>query len=385
MVLYELIDYATLKMIWWFLLGVLLIGFAVMDGFDMGVGALLPFIAESDIERRVVINTIGPTWEGNQVWFILGGGAIFAAWPPLYAISFSGFYLAMFVVLAAMILRPVAFKYRSKRPDPSWRNAWDWALFTGSFVPALVFGVAVGNVLQGVPFRLDLDLRMTYEGSFFGLFSPFALLCGLLSVAMLVMHGAVWLTMRATGDIALRARRFGSLAAAFGIVLFALGGYLVFTGYVEGFRITSDVDPGMQANPLAKQAIVEGGAWLRNYSVHPILWLAPALGFIGMIGTLILLQTRLEILIFPFSKSAIFGIISTVGVSMFPFILPSSVQPEASLTVWDASSTHQTLFHMLVATVILLPCVLVYTAWVYKILWGKVDEETIERDNHTAY
>ncbi len=385
MVLYELIDYATLKMIWWLLLGVLLIGFAVMDGFDMGVGVLLPFIAESDIERRVVINTIGPTWEGNQVWFILGGGAIFAAWPPLYAVSFSGFYLAMFVVLAAMILRPVAFKYRSKRPDPSWRNAWDWALFTGSFVPALVFGVAVGNVLQGVPFRLDLDLRMTYEGSFFGLFSPFSLLCGLLSVAMLVTHGAVWLTMRATGDIARRARRFGTISAGLGLLLFALGGYLVSSGYVEGFRITSEVDPNMQANPLAKQAIVEGGAWMRNYGIHPLLWLAPAFGFIGLAGTLVLLQTRLEKLIFVFSQSAVFGIISTVGVSMFPFILPSSVQPEASLTVWDASSSHQTLFHMLVATVLLLPCVLAYTAWVYKVLWGKVDEETIERDNHTAY
>ena len=385
MVLYELIDYSVLKMIWWLLLGVLLIGFAVTDGFDMGVGTLLPFIAETDIERRVVINTIGPTWEGNQVWFILGGGAIFAAWPPLYAISFSGFYFAMFVVLAAMILRPVAFKYRSKRPDPSWRSAWDWALFTGSFVPALVFGVAVGNVMLGVPFTLDNDLRMTYEGSFFGLFSPFSLLCGLLSVTMLVMHGSVWLVMRAKGDVARRARRSGTVASSLGIVLFALGGYLVASGYVEGFRITSEVDPNMAANPLAKQVITEGGAWMYNYTAHPVLWLAPALGGLGLIGTLVLLQTRTEMLVFAFSKTAIFGIISTVGVSMFPFILPSSVQPDASLTVWDASSTHRTLFNMLVATAIFLPIVLVYTAWVYKVLWGKVDEESIERDNHTAY
>ncbi|CTQ54047.1 Cytochrome d ubiquinol oxidase subunit 2 [Roseibium album] len=385
MILHEFIDYSTLKVIWWVLLGVLLIGFAVMDGFDMGVGALLPFVAETDIERRVVINTIGPTWEGNQVWFILAGGAIFAAWPPLYAISFSGFYLAMFVVLAAMILRPVAFKYRSKRPDPSWRTAWDWALFTGSFVPALVFGVAVGNVLLGVPFSLDNDLRMTYEGSFFGLFSPFSLLCGLLSVAMLVMHGAVWLVMRASGDIAKRARLFGTVAAISGIILFALGGYLVYSGYVEGFRITSDVDPNMQANPLAKQAVIEAGAWMNNYTAYPYLWAIPGLGFVGLIGTLLLLQTRLEMLIFPFSKTAVSGIIATVGISMFPFILPSSVQPEASLTVWDASSTHRTLFNMLVATAIFLPLILVYTAWVYKVLWGKVDEETIERDNHTAY
>ncbi|WP_415717147.1 cytochrome d ubiquinol oxidase subunit II [Roseibium sp.] len=385
MVLYELIDYSTLKVIWWVLLGVLLIGFAVTDGFDMGVGTLLPFVADTDIERRVVINTIGPTWEGNQVWFILGGGAIFAAWPPLYAISFSGFYLAMFVVLAALILRPVSFKYRSKKPDPSWRTAWDWALFVGSFVPALVFGVAVGNVLLGVPFTLDNDLRMTYEGNFFGLFSPFSLLCGLLSVSMLVMHGAVWLVMRASDDIAQKARLFGTIASIAAIILFALGGYLVSTGFVEGYRITSEVDPNMQANPLAKQAVMEAGAWMNNYTAMPWLWIVPWLGFLGLFGTLILLQTKMEMLIFVFSKWAVTGIIATVGISMFPFMLPSSVQPEASLTVWDASSTHRTLFNMLVATVIFLPIILAYTAWVYKVLWGKVDEETIERDNHTAY
>ena len=245
MILYEFIDYSVLKLIWWGLLGVLLIAFAVTDGFDMGVGTLLPFVAETDVERRVAINTIGATWEGNQVWFILGGGAIFAAWPQLYAISFSGFYLAMFIVLAAMILRPVAFKYRSKRPDPAWRSAWDWALFTGSFVPALVFGVAVGNVLLGVPFSLDNDLRMTYEGSFFGLFSPFSLLCGLLSVAMLVMHGGAWLGMRAGGIVAVKGRRYGSFAAVAVLLLFALGGWLVASGSVEGYRITSPVAPNM--------------------------------------------------------------------------------------------------------------------------------------------
>ena len=172
------LDYPTLRIIWWGLMGVLLIGFALTDGFDLGVGALLPFVAKTDAERRMTINTIAPTWEGNQVWFILGGGAIFAAWPFVYAVSFSGFYLAMFAVLASLILRPVGFKYSSKRPGQTWRSTWDWALFVGGFVPALVFGVAVGNVLPGLPFRLDTDLRATYEGTFFGLFTPFTLLCG---------------------------------------------------------------------------------------------------------------------------------------------------------------------------------------------------------------
>ena len=153
-------------------------------------------MCSSDLERRMVINTIGATWEGNQVWFILGGGAIFAAWPFVYAVSFSGFYLAMFLVLCALILRPVGFKYRSKRPDAAWRSRWDWALFVGGFVPALVFGVAVGNVLVGAPFRLDSDLRSFYDGTLLGLFSPFTLLTGLLSVAMLALHGAGWLSLK---------------------------------------------------------------------------------------------------------------------------------------------------------------------------------------------
>src|SRR5579863_5185627 len=165
-------SYEILRLIWWALLGVLLIGFAIMDGFDLGAAILLPFVGRTDAERRVAINTVGPVWEGNQVWLILGGGAIFAAWPPLYAVAFSGFYLAMFLVLCALILRPAGFKYRSKVSNPAWRRVWDWALFVGGLVPALIFGVAFGNVLRGVPFRFDDTLRMTYEGTLFGLLNP---------------------------------------------------------------------------------------------------------------------------------------------------------------------------------------------------------------------
>ena len=384
MVLYELIDYSVLKLIWWGLLGILLIGFAATDGFDMGVGTLLPVVGRTDIERRVAINSIAPTWEGNQVWLVLGGGAIFAAWPALYAVSFSGFYLAMFVALAALILRPVAFKYRSKSPAPAWRSRWDWALFTGSAVPALVFGVAVGNALQGVPFSFDNDLRMTYSGSFFGLFSPFALLCGLLSVAMLVMHGGAWLGLKADGVVAKRGRFYGTVAALAVIALFALGGLAVSSGFVEGYRITSAIDPQMQANPLAKVVERAPGAWMENYSLYPWMILAPVLGFAGAVGALIGLNTRFEALTFISSKLAVFGIISTVGVSMFPFILPSSLQPQAGLTVWDSPSSHATLFNMLVATIIFLPLILMYTAYVYRVLWGKVSEESVAND-HASY
>ncbi|ARO26326.1 cytochrome d ubiquinol oxidase subunit 2 (plasmid) [Rhizobium sp. TAL182] len=384
MILHELLDYETLRIIWWLLLGVLLIAFATTGGFDLGVGTLLPFVARTDTERRVAINTIGATWEGNQVWLILGGGAIFAAWPPLYAVSFSGFYLAMFAILFALILRPVGFKYRSKRESAAWRNGWDWALFVGGFVPALIFGVAVGNVLLGVPFRFADDMRIFYEGSFFALLNPYALLCGLLSVAMLTMHGAAWLVLKASGPVAERARRYGSIAALAAIVLFALGGLFLWTG-VGGYRVTSDISPIGPSNPLLKMVVLEHGAWLANYTAHSWMIVAPVLGFVGAALAFIAMRARREVMTLLFSKLAIFGIISTVGLSMFPFILPSSLDPRSSLTVWDASSSHMTLFIMLVVSAIFLPIIFAYTAWVYKVLWGKVDEKSVTDKNSHAY
>ena len=384
MILHQLIDYDTLRVIWWLLIGVLLIGFAITDGFDLGTGTLLPFVAKTDMERRIVINTIGPIWEGNQVWLIVAGGAIFAAWPPLYAVSFSGFYLAMFIILASLILRPVGFKYRSKRDSDTWRAAWDCALFIGGFVPTLIFGVAMGNVLQGVPFRFNSDLRIFYEGSFFELLNPFALLCGLLSVAMLVMHGGAWLVLKTSGPVADRARNFGSLAALVTIALFAVAGLWVWAGF-GGYRITSVVDPMGASNPLMKTVVEESDAWFANYGSYPVLLLAPIFGFIGAAGALLGLGARREIATILSSALSIFGIISTVGVSMFPFILPSSLDPRSSLTVWDSSSSHLTLFIMLVVTAIFIPLIVVYTSWVYRVLWGKVDEAAINDESGHAY
>ncbi len=370
------LDYEILRLIWWALLGVLLIGFALTDGFDLGTAALLPFVGRTDEERRMVINTVGPTWEGNQVWFILGGGAIFAAWPFVYAVSFSGFYLAMFLVLSALILRPVGFKYRSKRPDAAWRSRWDWALFVGGFVPALVFGVAVGNVLLGAPFRLDSDLRSFYEGTLLGLFTPFTLVAGLLSVSMLVLHGAGWLSLKAEGKVVERAQRFGTVAAILAILLFAVGG--VFVAYGDmGYRLVGVVDPGGPSNPHLVQTVKAPGAWLSNYGAHPWMLLAPVLGFLGPVLALIGIRGRKAALVFAGSSLATVGIIATVGLSMFPFILPSAIDPASSLTAWNASSSHLTLFIMLVCTLVFLPIVLAYTAWVYKVMFGRVSGEEL--------
>lgn len=377
-------DYEILRLIWWALLGVLLIGFALTDGFDLGVAALLPFVARNDPERRMVINAIGPTWEGNQVWFILGGGAIFAAWPFVYAVSFSGFYLAMFLVLAALILRPVGFKYRSKRPDPAWRARWDWALFVGGFVPALVFGVTVGNVLLGAPFRLDGDLRSFYEGSLLGLFTPFALLCGLLSVTMLVLHGAAWLTIKVEhGPVHDRARTFGTVAAIASIMLFAIGFVFVRWGGI-GYRIVGTVDPAGPSNPLRTTVEQVGGAWLDNFAAHPWMMVLPVLGFVGAGLALLGIRSGREALAFSGSSVSTVGIVATVGCSMFPFILPSSIDAHSSLLVWNASSTHKTLGLMLFVTAVLLPIVLAYTAWAYKVMFGRVTAEDV-RNNPDFY
>ena len=249
MILHELISYDVLRLIWWLLLGVLLVGFAVTDGFDLGAMGLLRATAKTDVERRTAINSVGPVWEGNQVWLILGGGAIFAAWPQLYAVSFSGFYLAMFAVLVPLILRPVAFKFRSKHEDAAWRNRWDWVLCITGLVPALLFGVAVGNVILGVPFRLGDDMRIYYDGSFFGLLTPFALLCGLVSLSMLLMHGAAWLMFKTDGEVASRAARYGTWFAVLTTVLFAAAGLWLATG-INGYVITSEINPCRSLQPL---------------------------------------------------------------------------------------------------------------------------------------
>lgn len=387
MILYEMISYDVLRVIWWVLLGVLLIGFALTDGFDMGVGALLPFVGKTDTERRIAINTVGPVWEGNQVWFILGGGAIFAAWPPLYAVSFSGFYLAMFVVLAALIVRPVAFKYRSKRDSAAWRNGWDWALFAGGAVPALIFGVAVGNVMQGVPFHLTPDLMSLYEGSYYakflGLLNPFSLLAGIVSLAMLLTHGAAWLSLKAEGAVAVRVRRIGSVTGLVTMAGYALAGLWLAIG-IDGYAIVGTVATDGPSNPLYSE-VTRTDSWLTAYADRPWIAIAPILAFIGMALAVKGLRDGREVSTLLWSKLGIFGAISSVGLTMFPFILPSSLDPRSSLTVWDSSSSHQTLFVMLVVTVIFMPLILAYTAWVYKVLWGKVTEADVSEQSETAY
>lgn len=378
------LDYETLKLVWWLFIGVLLIGFAVTDGFDMGVAAWLPFLGKNDDERRVIINSIGATWEGNQTWLITAGGAIFAAWPFVYAAAFSGLYIALLLVLFALFFRPVGFDYRSKLADPRWRNTWDWALFVGGAVPALIFGVAFGNLLLGVPFHYDETLRSFYTGSFWALLNPFALLCGVVSLSMLMMHGAIYLQLRTDGNVQRRARKAALLAGLVCAAAFALAGVWLATG-IDGYRILTMPDANSAFSPLAKTVEKSAGAWLANYRLHHWMMAAPLAGFAGIALALWQARAGRQSMAFLCSSIALAGIILTAGFSMFPFVMPSSTDPNSSLTLWDAVSSQKTLGIMLCVTVVFLPLIMLYTAWVYRVLRGRITIQSIQDNTHTAY
>jgi cytochrome d ubiquinol oxidase subunit II len=377
-------DYATLKVIWWVLIGTLMIGFALTDGFDMGACILLPFIGKNDEERRIIVNTVGATWEGNQVWFVTAGGAMFAAWPLVYAASFSGFYFAMLLVLFSLFFRPVGFDYRGKRDNPRWRTAWDWGLFIGGFVPPLVIGIAFGNLLQGVPFSFDTDLRVTYHGSFFGLLNPFALLCGLVSMSMLAAHGAAFVKMKTDGIVARRASVALRVASLVAVALFLIAGVLVAT-MIGGYQIVDAAPLDTVANPLLKTVVGAPGLWLTNYSTYPWTIAAPLVGVLGGVLALALAGSRFEKTAFISSGLMVVGVILTAGFSMFPFIMPSSLDGRSSLTVWDSTSSQMTLQIMLVAVIIFLPIILLYTAWVYRVMRGKVTAAALQENSHSMY
>jgi cytochrome d ubiquinol oxidase subunit II len=380
-----MLDYMTLKIIWWLLVGVLLVGFAIMDGHDMGVGTLLPFVGKTDDERRVIINTVGPHWDGNQVWFITGGGAIFAAWPLVYATAFSGFYWAMLAVLWALFFRPVGFDYRSKINNPTWRKTWDWGLFVGGVVPPFIFGVAFGNLLQGVPFEFSDNLVSTYTGSFWALLNPFAILVGIVSSSMIIMHGGMYLAHRTEDMIQKRAIKGATIAALVMIATFVLAGLWLRFGDIQGYMITSALDPTGLPDPLAKTVLKSTDAWWQNYEKQPLIWLLPIVGISGALIASLLVRVGKTLMAFVASSLSIIGVIGTVGAAMFPFIMPSSTQPNASLTLWDSVSSHLTLQIMFWATAIFMPIIIFYTSWAYHVMRGKVTIEHIRANDHSAY
>ncbi len=372
--------YAMLQVIWWLLLGVLLIGLAVMVGMDMGVGAILRIVGRTDLERRVALNIIGPHWDGNQVWFILGGGAIFAAFPLIYATAFSGFYVVMLLLLWTMIVRPLGFEYRSKIASPAWRTVWDWSLFVSGAIPMIIFGAAIGNLFHGVPFHFQWNLTSVYTGSFLNLLNPFAILTGLLSLSLSVMMGALTVMNGADGDLYRRARTVAQAGAAAAFALFAIGGFWVRA--IPGYSVVGGPGPGVPQTPLQQTVTLAPGAWQSNFGMHPVLWVLPLAGFVGMLGAFLAGRAGRSHLGWWLGAVAWAGVIATAGAALFPFMLPSSSDPSMSLTLWNSSSSQLTLSWMLAMAIIFVPLILWYTSWAFWIMRGKVSADHVARDEH---
>ncbi|MDG6897908.1 cytochrome d ubiquinol oxidase subunit 2 [Actinobacillus delphinicola] len=378
-----MIDYEFLRFVWWILIIVLLIGFSVTDGFDMGVLTLLPFEGKKEVEKRIMINTIAPHWDGNQVWLLTAGGAMFAAWPIVYSVSFSGFFIAMILVLGALFFRPVGFEYRGKVESTAWRKWWDFGLFLGGFIPSVVFGVAIGNLLEGVPFHFNELMQATYTGTFWGLLNPFALLCGILSCAMLTTHGANWLQMKTTDALRARSQKISEVGAIITLILFVIGGIWLY--FKNGFVLTSEVNPYGPSNPMGKDVVMQAGAWFNNYNSHPVLYIFPLIAIIAPIFNVIFSKANRNGWAFFSSALTMLGIITTFAIAMFPFIMPSSTNPGMSLLMWDATSSQLTLTIMFVLALIFTVILLAYTIWAYIKMFGRIDANYIESGKNPTY
>ncbi len=333
-------SHAFLQNAWYLLIGVLLIGYAVLDGFDLGVGVLSPFIAKSEEERRTLVRAVGPFWDGNEVWLLTGGGALFAAFPHVYATVFSGFYLALMLVLYALILRAVSFEFGHRVESAKWRRAWDWVFFGGSLIPALLTGVAVGNVMRGVP----LNAQMEFTGNFFTLLNPFALVVGLAGLAMFVLQGAAYLTVKTNGALAQRARNAGIWAWVALIVLLIVAGLLVVADLPER---------------------------LDNYTRNPLAFVVPALAFALLILTRISLQRETPGRTFLLSSLSIAAIMAIWGVANYPYLLPARNVAAYGLSIFNASASQKSLQTMFIIALVGMPLVVVYTAYVYYLFRGK--------------
>ncbi|BCM74939.1 cytochrome D ubiquinol oxidase subunit II [Aeromonas caviae] len=374
-------DYETLKVIWWGLVLFLLVGFVVMDGFDLGVGMLLPVVGKTDDERRVLLNSVGPVWEGNQVWLIAGAGTLFAAWPLVYAAAFSALYVPFMFLLFGLFLRPVGFDYRSKLPDPVWRRWWDRALVVGGLLPTLVFGATLSLVLQGLPFRFDAALRIHYGA--FAFHWPLLLTAMGTALALLLLHGASFLQCKTQGAIAARSARLALWLGPLASALFALGG--VWLGEMAGYRITAIGDLNGALTPLMKEVVAVPAGWLGNFVAHPVLWAVPVLGLLLPLVCALASRLGKSGLALVASGGACAAMMLTVAIALFPFVLPSSLDPASSLTLWDSTSSERTLLIMLGIVGVLMPVNIGYTLWVYRVVRGRVSAEQVRQHGHSLY
>jgi cytochrome d ubiquinol oxidase subunit II len=330
-----------LNVVWYVLFVIIIAGYLIMDGFDLGVGILHPFLAKDDTERRISLNSIGPVWDGNEVWLVLGGGALFAAFPMVYASLFSGFYAAMMLVLLVLILRTVAIEFRSKRPSARWRSLWDWVFFGSSLGIALLLGVAFGNIMKGVL----LDGQGNIGGTLLNLLNPYALLVGITTVFMLATHGAMYLSMKTDGDLLARDKRW---IPRLMVIFFVLNTILVIW-------------------TVAAHELIAG-----RYLQHPWLAIFPAAALAAVIAAWFMVRRERYFVAFLLSSAMIAGLLCSAAIGLFPNLLVSSIDPAYNLTILNSASQPNTLTVMLIIAVIGLPFVLLYTAGVYYFFRGKV-------------
>ncbi len=335
-----------LNTLWFILIAVLFIGFFFLEGFDYGVGILLPFMGKDDLSRRVVINSIGTTWDGNEVWMLTAGGAMFASFPNWYATLFSGFYIALFLMLAALIVRATAFEYRSKHDTPKWRNTWDWLIFFGSFIPALLWGVALANIMRGVP----IDENMNYIGGFFNLLNPYALLGGLASLTVFTLHGAIFLNLKTTNDL-----REKSLAIAQKLWLPTV--IILFLFVIVGYFAT---------DMFTRQGISPG--------------VVPILAGLAIISVYFFLKAGKSGWAFVMTALTIVFSTITIFMGLYPRVMVARINgvlvPANDLTIYNASASPYTLKVMSIVAAIFVPIVLVYQGWTYWVFRQRLSKES---------
>jgi cytochrome d ubiquinol oxidase subunit II len=379
-----MLEINTLKLVWWLIITLLIIGFVLTDGFTLGALILLPWVGKTDDERRVVLNAVGATWEGNQTWLVTAAAATFAAWPLVYAVSFSGLYFAMLLALFGLFLRPVGFDYRSKLVNPRWRAAWDWALFAGGLVPTLVFGLLLGNLFVGLPFRLDEDLRSVYRGGFLDLFHPFAIVVALAATVLCALHGGAYLQLRVQDALLQRiVCKTVGLAGVLTLLLFGCAAWLCSS--LPGLRIVSGGGLLPLSADMTSRIVAVPAGWADNYAHTPALLGLPLAALLAIAATAALTKAGHRRLAFCSSACAVISVLLSAGVALFPFVLPSSLMPAASQTLWSASSSPKTLQIMLWVVLLFVPLILFYTGWVYRVLRGPITVELVQASAKQLY
>lgn len=379
-------EYEFLKIAWWLIIGGVLMVYASTAGFDAGVTMYMPFLRD-EMDRRVVLNTSAPTWDGNLTWIVFAGGGLFTVWPAVYGTAFSGMYAALLVILYSLFLRPPGYEYRNKIDNATWRKMWDWGLFLSGVIPVFVFGVALGNCFLGFPYYFDPHTyREFYTGDFWGLLSPYALLSGVISVLMVLMHGSVYLQRRTIGHLRKLAFKVHVISACLLLIGFTVSGLLLMKTMIGYKLISSAANPTLE--PL-KNVVQSGvGYWIQTYDQYPWKYLAPVVAYAGIFESLWAAYYGWVTTAFWASCFAVGGIVGTAGATLFPFLMPSSTHPNQSLTIWNASSSQYALNMMLYVGVVLLIIILGYKIFAFNTIWGKksvLTADDIKNDDHSFY